>query len=324
MISISVIIPIYQVENEISRCIESVCSQSFPNFELLLIDDGSLDGCSQICDKTVLEDEKTVVIHQRNSGVSVARNRGLSIACGEYVTVIDGDDWISPDYLEKLYDMCMEHDAEISVCDIVRVDERAQTLITSITKGEKVFSNFEAIQFYMNALFDNTNTQIRSPVAKLIKKEIVKKHLFPTDRVYAEDAACVYLWLWEAKRIVHFTYCGYYYYQNPKGICHKPVEEFYMGNFITEAEWIEFFQDNHFDKLYEKACKKYIFESAYACQKSASPTAEKLFRKVLRRGLRQYRKQLNMYLCTDEWVFEAAYPRMMKIYWFLQSLKRKK
>ena len=323
MATVSVIVPVYNVEKELTRCIDSVVAQSFLDFELILIDDGSPDCSSQICDRRALEDERIVVIHQPNGGVSAARNNGLKISAGEYVTVIDSDDWVSADYLKRLYEACEKHQAQISVCDVALVDETQEKVISCIAADEQVFSNREAVQFYSDALFENKINQVRAPWAKLVKREIITNHSFPTDRIYAEDAACVYLWLWEAAKAVHVSFCGYYYYQNPKGICRQPIREYFLGNFLTEKEWICFFAENHFDSLHRKACRKYVLEGAYACQNAADKKSERLFRSVLRTGLRKYSRFMDFDLSTDEWILDTAYPNAMKFYWLMRSVKRK-
>lgn len=102
--AISIIIPVYNAEKYLRRCIESVLSQSFTDFELILVDDGSKDSSPQICDEYVAKDDRVRVIHKENGGVSAARNDGLDIAKGEYVTFIDSDDWVKKEYLQGFYD----------------------------------------------------------------------------------------------------------------------------------------------------------------------------------------------------------------------------
>ncbi len=99
MPEISIIVPVYDVESFLPRCIESILAQRFVDFELILIDDGSPDGCGEICDNFEAQDSRIKVIHQENAGVSRARNAGLQVAKGQWITFIDSDDWVSPDYL---------------------------------------------------------------------------------------------------------------------------------------------------------------------------------------------------------------------------------
>lgn len=105
---ITVIVPVYNVEKYLSRCIESILAQSFTFFELILVDDGSPDNCGVICDLYALKDDRIKVIHQKNAKVSAARNAGISIAQGEWIAFIDPDDWIHRDYLRLLYEGAKE------------------------------------------------------------------------------------------------------------------------------------------------------------------------------------------------------------------------
>lgn len=104
MHTFSIIVPVYKVEKYLERCVESIINQTFEDFELILIDDGSPDRCGAICDEYAAEDERIKVIHQKNQGVSVARNAGLDVATGDYICFVDSDDWIELDCLKTVYD----------------------------------------------------------------------------------------------------------------------------------------------------------------------------------------------------------------------------
>lgn len=112
---ISIIVPIYKVEPYLRKCVDSILAQTYANIEVILVDDGSPDGCPAICDEYVAKDRRVVVIHQENAGVSVARNAGLDTAKGEYIAFVDGDDWIEPDMYEVLYQVIKDSGADIAV-----------------------------------------------------------------------------------------------------------------------------------------------------------------------------------------------------------------
>jgi len=116
MAEVSVIIPVYNTEQYISRCIESVLKQTFTDFELIAVDDGSTDHSPQLLDVYAESDDRMTVIHQKNQGVSSARNSGLSAASGKYIAFIDSDDWVHPQYLEVLMDIITESGADLAVC----------------------------------------------------------------------------------------------------------------------------------------------------------------------------------------------------------------
>lgn len=120
MAVISIVVPVYNTEVYLRRCVDSILDQSFTDFELLLVDDGSTDGSSSICDEYAAKDSRVSVIHQCNAGVSAARNAGLAYAFSEsetqYLTFIDSDDFVAPTYLYTLYQALLDNNADISVC----------------------------------------------------------------------------------------------------------------------------------------------------------------------------------------------------------------
>ncbi len=102
---ISVIVPVYKVEDYLSRCVDSILSQTYRNIEVILVDDGSPDKCGEICDRYAQHDPRVRVIHKENGGLSDARNAGIEIAQGQYISFIDSDDWVHPEFLESLYQL---------------------------------------------------------------------------------------------------------------------------------------------------------------------------------------------------------------------------
>ena len=125
---ISVIVPVYKVENYLDQCVSSIVNQTYRNLEIILVDDGSPDNCPAMCDEWAQRDSRVRVIHKANGGPDTARNAGLDAAKGEYIGTIDSDDFIDPDMYEKLYILLTENDADISMCDFVQVDENGQSL----------------------------------------------------------------------------------------------------------------------------------------------------------------------------------------------------
>ena len=113
---ISVIIPVYKVETYLRRCIDSVLAQTYKNLEIILVDDGSPDGCPAICDAYAAQDSRVQVIHRKNAGLSGARNSGMDVAKGAYFVFVDSDDYVTPDFVERLYDACVTTGSAISIC----------------------------------------------------------------------------------------------------------------------------------------------------------------------------------------------------------------
>lgn len=121
---ISIIVPIYKAQQTIHRCIDSLLAQTYPNFELILIDDGSPDRCGLICDEYAAKDERIVVVHQQNRGVATARQRGIDLLRGAYFIYCDPDDWAEPEMLEQLWKKAQEVEADLVWCDFYSDDEK--------------------------------------------------------------------------------------------------------------------------------------------------------------------------------------------------------
>lgn len=117
---LSIIVPVYKAEKFLIRCTDSILNQTFSNIELILVDDGSPDHCPELCEKITHKDHRVKVVHQKNSGVSVARNTGLNIATGDYITFVDSDDFIEPDMYEKMLKKAEEYQCDIVMCDCVK------------------------------------------------------------------------------------------------------------------------------------------------------------------------------------------------------------
>lgn len=132
--AISVIVPIYRVEKFLPQCIESVLNQTFTDFELILVDDGSPDRCPAICDEAAERDARVRVIHQANAGLSAARNAGIEIAHGEWLGFVDSDDYIAPQFYEKLYQTAQRTDADCVMCSVQNVDESGKPIDSALMR----------------------------------------------------------------------------------------------------------------------------------------------------------------------------------------------
>ena len=126
---VSIIVPIYNVEQYISKCIESILAQTYRDFELILVDDGSPDMCGTICDEYARTDSRVYVIHQENKGLSAARNAGISLAKGEYISFIDGDDYVEKDFFERIIRNRRLNPLEVLLSWLVRILHTFQMLV---------------------------------------------------------------------------------------------------------------------------------------------------------------------------------------------------
>ena len=121
---ISVLVPVYKTEAYLTRCVSSICNQTYKNLEIILVDDGSPDRSGEVCDALAREDRRIRVIHKENGGLASARNAGIDAMTGEYAAFVDSDDYILPEMIRTLYDLCIRHQAQIACCGIERVTDR--------------------------------------------------------------------------------------------------------------------------------------------------------------------------------------------------------
>lgn len=146
MPALSIIVPVYKTEKYLPKCIDSILAQTFVDFELILIDDGSPDHCSEICDEYALKDGRIIVIHQENKGVSAARNAGLDIAKGEYIGFVDSDDWIEPEMYEQMLKELQIRKADVVFCRYAYCEENGKINSCIKVKKETFISSDELLK----------------------------------------------------------------------------------------------------------------------------------------------------------------------------------
>lgn len=209
---ISIIIPIYNVEKYLRRCIDSVISQTYQNIEIILVDDGSPDKSGEICDEYKVLDKRVKVIHKKNAGLSDARNAGIDIAKGKFLTFVDSDDWIECKYIEKLYQLIKIENCDISMCNFIKTSN-VNIQINNFNIEIFKFSNIEALE----QLSDKFYVQMVIACGKLYKKELFDNIRFPVGRLH-EDEFTTYKLIHKAEKIVFTTEPLLYYWQRQDSI----------------------------------------------------------------------------------------------------------
>lgn len=208
---ISVIIPVYNAERYLERCLESVKSQTYGKLEIILIDDGSTDASGLLCDEAVKRDERIRVRHQENRGVSAARNEGLSLSQGEYITFVDADDIVDRCLIEHLYHGLCESGADICICDYKTFlnepvcDNKKNAALT----GAAVYSPYEAIKAILEGDISNVG-----PCTKLFTKSLADRVRFSERIAICEDALYVLELFSSAEKIAYIPLALYYYRQS--------------------------------------------------------------------------------------------------------------
>lgn len=255
---ISVIIPVYKVEQYLSNCLESLINQTYSNLEIIVVDDGSPDACPQICDDYMKKDSRIKVIHKENGGLSDARNAGIKIATGKYIGFVDSDDYIHPKFYEILYKNIMEYDADISVCNFVNTTQ-LNWYGGKQSKEMVEFNNIEALE----ALYsDNVQMQKAMVVAwnKLYKRELFKKIHYPLGKTN-EDEFVIHHILYQSKKIIYIDSELYYYLQRTDSIMSRGTKEYDVKRFYQQEAYknrIEFFYNKNLEKLCYNAICVYL------------------------------------------------------------------
>ncbi len=212
---ISVIVPVYNVEKYLARCIDSLLAQSFTDYELILVDDGATDSSGKICDDYAEKDPRIRVIHKENGGLSDARNKGTQEASGEYIIFIDSDDFIEENALELLLSLIMKNFADIAVGGIYNCYENKK--IAQCSKNEEfVCSGTKALGYLLEGVLITG-----SSCGKLIKTELAKKHIFPFGKTY-EDAFYMPGLLLDAQSVAVTTRPLYNYWHRAGSITTVP------------------------------------------------------------------------------------------------------
>lgn len=233
-VAVSVIVPIYRIEKYLPQCIDSLLSQSFLDFELILVDDGSPDNCPQICDEYAKTDTRVKVIHKKNGGLVSARKEGLKEAKGTYITFVDGDDWVDKFYLDIMFKLADANDADLVVTGHFReFDGKIETIKP---KNVGIYNEVDIkTEILPNAIYNGefcehgVSTYVWN---KLFKKELLDQILFnvPDDVVMGEDAAITFSYLTKCKKIVISSTPLYYYRQRHDSIVksvENPKTEYY-------------------------------------------------------------------------------------------------
>lgn len=250
---ISIIVPVYNVENYIEGCIDSILNQEFNDFELILVNDGSTDSSGVICDAYKEKDSRVIVIHQEYKGVSAAWNVWIHIAKGNYIGFVDSDDYIYIDMYSVLYNLCKETNSDIGVCKLFReIDDKILNLEEDLII--KKMGNEEA----MRELF-KVGLYRFSLANKLFKKSCFDGVQFPEGRIH-EDLSTTYKLFANSNKAVYTNLTGYVYVKRGNSILTSTYSEKRLQAFIGWSEIIPFMKSN-----YESLIDEVISCFSYSC-----------------------------------------------------------
>lgn len=244
---ISIVVPIYNAEKYIFNCVESIERQSYKNYELILVNDGSCDRSKQICDELAIKNNKIIVINKKNGGAADARNVGIDRAKGAFLCFVDADDYIHENYLEVLYANIIKYGCDISMCQF-QISHKLKPELIEEQEEVRLLTNIEA----MYECCSINKTVFMTPWCKLFKKELFREIRFPVGRTF-EDLATLHKVMYKAEKIVFSNLKMYSYYMSPNSVMRK---KYSLLNFNSENqaqdERIEFYRAIGIDDLYQK------------------------------------------------------------------------
>lgn len=236
---ISIVVPIYNVEPFLKRCINSIIEQTYTNIEIILVNDGSRDNSLSICNEYKEKDSRVIVINKENGGLGSARNAGINIATGKYIMFIDSDDYISNRMAERLFAIMKQQNADIVACDFCNFYEDGTVQKKEPSDSIREFSSSEALK---NMFWNNG---IRwGAWNKLYKKELFEGIRY-AEGVYSEDMATTYLLYAKSQRIIWTDECLYFYFIRSTGIMKSKPPKRYADEVMIIEELCDFYGKNY-------------------------------------------------------------------------------
>lgn len=315
---ISVIVPVYNVEKYLHRCVDSILAQSFTDFELILVDDGSPDNCGKICDEYAKNDSRIHVIHKENGGLSDARNVGIDWAFAnsdsQWITFVDSDDWVSRKYIEFLYYIVLENNADISCCMWTDCD-----FLDNHTKDELVFELLSGEDFCADNYI-----QSQSACCRLYSKNIINGIRFPVGKLH-EDVFVIPKVLLNCNVIAFIHSIPLYYIDNSN------------SDSITRSKWnpkrmdllealeleLDYSKNNCYYRYYRTLVKDYI-DNCYWYMICAKANGYDELLPIIRRKLRKAlsigrRSRVCPFNKNDILIYKQAYPKTVKVIKYLKN-----
>ena len=318
--TISIIVPVYKVEKYLKRCVDSILSQTYTDFECILVDDGSPDKCGYICDEYAEKDQRIRVIHKKNGGLSDARNVGIDAASGEYLSFIDSDDWIHPKMLEILYDGITHNDVLMSICAYKRTDDYE----TFNKIKEYRFTVRDGMDFLARANSFPRATYSTAIVAwnKLYHKSLFKDIRYPYGRIH-EDEFTTYKLLYKSGDIAYCDEMLYCYFRNNEGIMKSKYTTKRMDVLAAWEERNRFFKKHKLKKYYEWCILGLLYGYVENYNKMKGGAEYKKHARIIKRKIRYTLIYILLFSRIkgnkiDISIYRLAFPNMVGIYYFFK------
>ena len=293
---ISVIIPVYKVEKYLCRCVDSVLEQTYTNMEIILVDDGSPDNCPVMCDEYARQDSRVKVIHQENAGLSGARTAGIDMAQGQWLAFVDSDDYLAADFLERLYQACVDTGSSLSVCRWEYV--RGETIPEHGTGETRVYTGREMLA----NLYVPDGAYFVVAWNKLYRKELFEDIRYPLGRIH-EDEATTYRIYDKVKKAAYVDRSLYGYFVTPVSIT-RGFNPKRMDWVTAVAERLDFFEQKGYTELMVPGLQALADGSidiwfGLRDQLPGSEKQQEEIRTLIREGLRRVKKYGKFPLRTE-------------------------
>lgn len=298
---VSIIIPVFNAEKYLNRCVDSVLKQTYSNLEVLLIDDGSKDGSGAICDEYATKDCRVRVIHRENTGVSATRNVGLDNASGEYTLFVDSDDYIDEVMVERLLGRAVEDNSDIVMCRY-SID-RAGEISTIDMHYKTEYVCFESIKTELLQLYyTNYHTGLYNLWNKLIKKSVYTTNAirFDTTLKRGEDAWFIFQCLKQCNRVDYIDESYYYYYQNDSSVMHTLYVDQYEKWVDTRMRLLKENESLGFKIDYNMFYREFLYKCVVYCKDLVASgerrQAEGIMADISFKKAARYRKGLPLHI----------------------------
>ena len=281
---VSIIVPIYNVEKYLMKCVDSILAQDYPDLEIILVDDGSPDGCGEMCDRIREEHDEVIVIHKENGGLSSARNAGTDIASGDYIAYIDSDDWVSRDYISHQMAMIKKYHADIAAMRFLPIWRGQQEPEIDYSSEEiKLYNKVDALEAILYGY------EIPVSACKLFKAELIKRHPFPLGKLY-EDVGMMYKVFSDAELVVTSSLPMYYYRRREDSIIHEKFDKRHLV-IIDHAEQQYSFIKENYPELIHGAGYRCAYVSTEIAPMIVSSNDKESF-KIIQDELKKHKKDL--------------------------------
>lgn len=320
MPKVSIIVPVYKAEKYLHDCVGSILSQTFEDFEVFLVNDGSPDNCGAICEEYAALDSRVRVIHQENQGQAAARNRALAQAAGEWVCFVDSDDLIHSEMVRLLYDTAVEAGAGMSMCQMLEAVTLPDDFYRKRERSEEVMTMDEET---LLSLYDREEYPAWVACAKLIRREIVEKHLFCEGRVY-EDNEAVCHWVCASGVLVRIPHALYFYRTNPGSTTQRSFSLKKLDYLWALERIIGFYDSIGYSAMKQRFSDRYAEELVNCFNGVRLDLGRQDLMKGLKKNARQFVRQQGLRFSKEQYeqLLDAAHPKLILLYWPVEGAVR--